>query len=305
MSSEQRNIFVHNPHSTRAERVSALVNRLTATDLQYEVHETPSPRAEDNIDWVANLVQPGDRIFSAAGDGTASQIGEGVLGSELSDIELAFGPFGNFNDGPASLGRINPVDFFDGNIATRPLRPIEVDQDGERHTALFYATLGWTAGLAMRFMTGNREKMKASRNKMVRRMSDAAFYYALHGRDKLPGFTVDDDPIVHDQVSDVLLHNSSVMAGLVRGRDFMSGSTFGLRELNVGNLPKNVPFLFNSVVRGKTPSTAIEAVTLKFTDPAGFYLMRDGESERVEGVNELTFRKYGDGPTLQVATTKS
>lgn len=305
MSSEHRNIFVHNPHSTRAEQANDLIDRLDAAGLRYEAHETPSPRAKDTIDWMANLVQPGDRIFSAAGDGTASQIGEGVLGSETPNIEIAFGPFGNFNDGPASLGHVDPVDFFNGRNAIRPLVPIEVDQDGERHTALFYATLGWTAGLAMRFMTGNREKMKASRSKMMRRMSDAAFYYALHSQDKLPGFTVDDDPVVHDRVSDVLLRNSSVMAGLVRGRDFMSGSTFGLRELNVGNLPKNVPFLFDSVVRGKTPSTAVEKVVLKFTDPADFYLMRDGESGRVEGVNELTFRKYGDGPTLQVATTKS
>lgn len=304
MSSEHRNIFIHNPHSTRASRVSAVIEQLDAQGARYESHHTPSPHAQDNSDWIANLVQPGDRIFSAAGDGTASQVGEGVLSSGVPDIEIAFGAYGNFNDGPAALGHVDPSDFFDGRLPTRSLHPIEVDQDGERHTALFYATLGWTAGLAMQFMTANREKMQASRSKLARRMRDAALYYALHGQDKLPPFTLGDESTSHDRVSDVLVRNSSVMAGLVRGRDFMSGSTFGLRQLNVGNLPKNVPFLFDSVVRGRTPSEARETVALRFSDPASFYLMRDGESERVQAVRELTFRKYNDGPALQVATTK-
>lgn len=304
MSSEHRNIFIHNPHSTRAERVNGVMSQLDTAGKRYETHQTPSPNADDNIDWVANLVEPGDRVFSAAGDGTASQVGEGILNSEVPNVEVAFGPYGNFNDGPASLGLVDPVDFFDGRIATRSVHPIEVDQDGERRTALFYATLGWTAGLAMQFMTANREKMQASRNKLVRRMRDAMLYYALHGQDKLPEFTFDDQSVVNDRVSDVLVRNSSVMAGLVRGRDFMSGSAFGLRELNVGNLPKNVPFLFDSVVRGKTPSDVREAVSLTFTEPSSFYLMRDGESKLVEGVRELAFRKYGDGRVLRVATTK-
>ncbi len=305
MSSERRNILIHNSHSTRAAKVKGLLSRLDSAEVSYETHMTPSPHAEDNIDWMANLVQSGDRIFSAAGDGTASQMGEGILHSGADDIEVGLGPYGGFNDGPASLGHVDVADFFNGRVGTRELVPIDMEMDGEARKALFYITLGWTAGFAEQFMTENREAMQKSHIKIVQQMSRAALYYAQHGRDKLPEFTVGDQDTTRFDASDVLVRSSPVMAKMIRGRDFMSESQFGFRELNVGNLAKNIPYLYDSVVRGQTPDTPVERTTLKFTDPATFYLMRDGESELVHDVKSLIFSKRTDGVRLNVATTKS
>lgn len=303
--STERNILIHNPHSTEAVRVGQLITHLDESGVRYEAHTTPSPKAADNIDWTAELVRPGDRIFSAAGDGTASQVGEGILRADAPNIELGLGAYGGFNDGPASLGPVDPVKFFEGRVATRELRSIEVDRDGEQHMALLYTTLGWTAGFAEKFMTSNREAMQHTRSKTARQFGSAATYFLGHGRDKLPAYTVNDEDKVHTRESDVLARNSPVMAKMVRGTDYMSESQFGFHQLQVANLLRDIPYAYESVLRGRTPSTSVERVALKFIDPASFYLMRDGESELVHDVKSLILSKRTDGPSLRVATTRS
>src|SRR5690606_19018442 len=95
----RRLVIAHNPHSSRAADVQALVfNRLDAAGYRYETLEVRQAPLAENVHMLAPEVRPNDIVLSAAGDGSAHAIFHTVLAANQPGVELGFLAFGNFND---------------------------------------------------------------------------------------------------------------------------------------------------------------------------------------------------------------
>lgn len=300
---ERRLVVVQNETSTRAENVQPDIDHLRDTGVSFEVFWTPSADPKRNTDDFAAFVRPGDLIYSAAGDGTANQVANAVLQAGVAqDTLLVFGPYGNFNDGARSFGSVSLPDIVAGRYNQVDFQPIETYLNGESQPdTIFYSTLGWTAFVASKFMSENREAMRSSGTKTARSLATAALLYASDGRQKLSKFSLNGTPIDYEY-SDVLARNSPIMAKLVRGRDYTADPTvFGSRGLNVADLVGSAPYLLGSAI-GQSPDVPTNVLRIDFEQARDTWFMQDGESQLVTDLAQYIALKRPDNPRLRVAT---
>lgn len=303
---ERRVVVVQNENSTRAKNAQDDINYLRDKGASFEVFWTPSADPERNIDDFSEFVRPGDFVYSAAGDGTANQIANAMLQAGVTrDTLLAFGPYGNFNDGARSFGSVGLADVVAGRYGQVGFQSIETHLNGERQPdTMFYSTIGWTAFVASKFISENRDVMRHSKAKTVRSLATAALAYATDRRQKLPEFSLNGTPIDY-KYSDVLARNSPIMAKLIRGRDYTADPTvFGSRGLNVADLAGSAPYLLGSAI-GQSPDVPTSVLQIDFEQARDTWFMQDGESRLVTDLAQYIALKRPNGPGLRVATKRS
>jgi len=306
----ERLVIVYNTKSSHADKVQADVfDRLDGAGLTYARYLTPSSNPEDTIDAVANLAEEGDIFLSAAGDGTANAVGNGLLLASQANVKVGFLAYGNFNDTAATFhsrrARRNPLALLEAT-GTTTLRPLEITKDDEHwRYALLYATLGWTALAAHEFDDPKtRERLQHGGANIVSSLARLGLFYFKNRHDSyLPPFERRDGSY-HDNLTDVLAVNGPIMAKIIRsGKNKYTDADFLSRDLDVSGLIKNTPFLAASGCNAMPGSLAVSD-TLLFDTPSSIPIQLDGEFTQLENVSKLQIRKSPKLPTLQVITTR-
>ncbi|MDB5187454.1 MAG: Lipid kinase, YegS/Rv2252/BmrU family [Candidatus Saccharibacteria bacterium] len=302
----ERLVVIHNTKSSRAANVErGVFDRLADGGMRPTRFLTPSPHAADNIDAIAHFVQSGDTVLSAAGDGTANAVINGLLESNHEGVTAGFLGYGNFNDVPRTMNhgdaRRDPLTLLSSR-KTVELNPLSVTKNGEhwRYAAL-YATLGWTAVAAAEFDSPKvREKLQHGGANIVSSLARLGIrYFQTRHISDLPLFYRDNGEL-YEGLTDVLAVNGPIMAKIIRsGQDKYKGPDFLLRDLDVSGLFKNSGFLAASAI-GRMPGVVTQSDELKFTQPSSVPIQVDGEFSMLNNVSTLRIEKSDEHPTLQI-----
>src|ERR1017187_4604645 len=103
----ERIIVVRNPATSHADEVQrCVIDRLHddgLTKSQVKEFWTPSPNNQITIESLSEVIQPGDQILVAAGDGTGNAVGNAFLQADNDGARVGFLRYGNNNDLAASF----------------------------------------------------------------------------------------------------------------------------------------------------------------------------------------------------------
>jgi diacylglycerol kinase (ATP) len=129
-----RVLFIINPTAGANQagtRWTALEGRLRQAGVQAEPRFTTAPGEATEVARQAAGVY--DLMVAVGGDGTASEVADGLLSAKSNPTALAVMPFGTGNDFAAALGVRTEADAY---LATRSLeveadQPLEVAADGD------------------------------------------------------------------------------------------------------------------------------------------------------------------------------
>lgn len=302
-----RIVVIRNPESSRAERVEneimAPIKNIGLARGQLIEFPVPSPDIEESIERLAEILHPGDRVISPAGDGTGNLVINASILAEVNDVRVGFLPYGNFNDIAATFtgrkARRDPIALLISPLFIEA-RPLQVLKDGEHcRYALLYANLGWTAQVAAIFDNPDtRQAIQAGRTSLPSNLTRLArAYFTYRSTATLPGFRVNGESEVHSSTTDVLAVNGPIMGKVIRsGKPYYDGGTFLSSELDVSTLFRNIPFLGRSALNlcikthFKLPGTEVCHTQLDFRNEVTVPLQMDGEYELAH-VHTLTIAK--------------
>ena len=141
----KRIIIVYNPRSSKYLRVrdevlTPLMRKPGVVVGKFEVEPT---NVDENASRLARILEDGDLVITAGGDGTATIGLNGVALSKKS-VQFAVLPYGNFNDTARLLGCRNIEDVLGG--VTRKIYPLAAEIDGRLwRRATCYFTIGMLA----------------------------------------------------------------------------------------------------------------------------------------------------------------
>ncbi|MDO4986985.1 MAG: diacylglycerol kinase family protein [Candidatus Saccharibacteria bacterium] len=141
----KRIILVFNPRSSKYVRVreevlNPLMKREGVLLGKFEVEPT---NVDENASRLARILEDGDLVITAGGDGTATIGLNGVVQSK-QDVKFAVLPYGNFNDTARLLDCRNVDEILDGK--TREIYPLVAEIDGRVwRRATCYFTIGMLA----------------------------------------------------------------------------------------------------------------------------------------------------------------
>lgn len=311
-----RVVVIRNSESSHADRVQDEVMRplqgLGLSVGQLVEFPVPSTDFSESVERLAEILEPGDRVISPAGDGTASLAVNAAILARSEDVRLGFLPYGNFNDVAATFTsratQRNPA-----TLLTSPhvveAKPLQVLKDGLSHRyALLYANVGWTAQAAALFDDPSvRRALQSGRTGLPANMARLArTYFAQRATAALPEFRKDNKPEVHASTTDILAVNGPIMGRVIRSaRRYYGEDVYLSSELDVSTLHRNMQFLGRSALNLclkthlKLPGDEVSQMELDFRSSAMVSLQVDGEYELVE-VSRLQFAKDQDGPSVQI-----
>lgn len=305
---DKRLVIVHNGHSTGADRIQHDVfNQLDLERIPYEVFSTPSPIANENIEAIVEHLKDGDRIISAAGDGTASQLANATLLSQRRDVELGFLPYGNFNDiARTHLEKHGSVlDLLEAT--TVDVTPLSVVLNGEHwRYAPAYLTIGWTALAAAQFSASESRaaiKRSASGLRLGHSLVQLAGNYFENRHNFIPSHHTSSSPLVRTAVTDLLFINNPRVGSIVRSAEaFYDSDEFGFAAVDVSSMWRNIPFGLKAIT-GHTPTERFDDLEVTFEQPVSLPVQSEGEYSLVRNVEQLRVHK-GLGQVLKVLHAK-
>lgn len=290
-------IVIHNPESTRADKIERQVFAPQEDyNVPYEVYHTLPLSTEGNIAAMQDALPDHATVISAGGDGTAMQLVNASMRGR-KNLTLGFMPLGNFNDIARTHADRNQtvLDIINARttVMTRPLT-IEVDGEYWRH-APAYLTLGWTALAASEFGgSDSREAMKGAPAslKLVKSLGQLAHNYYSNRHHVLPPFVANGD--VHNSVTDILAINSPRVGNIVRSPDRYYEQYFGARaNINVASILPNIPFGLKAI-SGRTPLDRVESLRLVFQEVASLPVQTEGEFAEMTAREIYIYKNQAD-----------
>lgn len=291
---DRRLLVVTNPNSTKSHKVQReVINPLHENGDDFTIVQTQTPDTEENIAHLRTKIRDGDRVISAAGDGTAMQVVNAVL-REGVDAELGFLPYGNFNDLARVHGLRNPLDAY-SDVTTTELHPLTVDVNGQyMRDAPAYVSLGWSAIAASHFgQSGSRDKLRRYTRlaSIIPSMGQLARDYFALRNEKLPPFHASHNLAVRDAVTDVLAVNSPRVGAVVRSeRDYYDSNFYGYDEVNVSHILPNFLFGLQALI-GRLPAELRTTASITFENPSTVPFQSEGEFLRLEDVSTIDIYK--------------
>lgn len=292
----RRLVISHNPHSSRASEVRAQVfDRLEAAGYAYETIEVRQAHLDDNVARLAPLIQPGDIVLSAAGDGSAHATAHAVMAANQPGVELGFLAYGNFNDLPNTFNSKatlrDPVAFLE-QATSQEIWPIDVRVDNTPlRSALLYTTIGWTASAAGQYDDPKvRHSITHGGAGVVRSLwRTSRYYFKSRKGSALPPLFANDEPYARS--TDILFANGPAVARLFKtGKPYYSHPVFLLRVLDVRRIMPNIPFLIAGLL-GSMKGKELPSAQVVFQEPFNGQLQCDGEVVVLKDVTTVEVKK--------------
>lgn len=286
----QRLVIVYNPRSSKSklveEQVIAPARRLVSFMIgKYEVKPT---NVSDNAVKLARLLQDGDLVVAAGGDGTATI---GLNGCMLSKKDVTFGVlgYGNFNDMARMLSTKTLQDVINGK--TKKIWPLEARVDGRLwRFAACYVTAGMFAESTEIFDKKKvRGELKHDKGLFYSVKQLAGWYFKHRRKPFLADFTLNGVP--KPGATDYLAVNGKTVARVMRGGKHQSNKTIFLSSVaNLKGLPSLGWFMIRSFFK-RIPGVETKLDEIEFAKPSPVELQAEGEYQKFKAVKKIEIKK--------------
>lgn len=279
---------------------------------KYELKPTD---VDDNAKQLAKILNDGDLVVAAGGDGTATVAVNGIMLSKKSVSFSALG-YGNFNDVAQMLGTRRPVEYggeYLGGILdivanfeagkSRKIYPLEVKVDGKHwRYAPAYFTIGmFSESAEVLNSAAVRKKLRTGKKHwLFSIMQLAKWYFQNRTREFVPPETMYQRSLgvakypevgLRPDTTDYMAVNSLRVAKWMRGsKTAGSAEEFLSVTGRLGSFWRLVGFMAKSIL-WKIPGKLSSADTLTFDKAAKITLHAEGESVELTGVQKVEIKK--------------
>ncbi|MBQ2638864.1 hypothetical protein IJF91_02265 [Candidatus Saccharibacteria bacterium] len=286
----RRVILVYNPRSSKAIRVKTEVleplRKIPGIITgKYEVRPTD---VDDNAEKLSKLLQDGDIVLTAGGDGTSTI---GLNGALLSKKDVRFYalPFGNFNDLPRTIEQASGKEIY----------PLEAIIDGKHYRyAACYFTIGMFAESTEIFDTEKTRKKLRKGNKGIffSIKTLANWYFKNKRKNFIPKFKFISsektlEPDETKDISDYLAVNGISVAKMMKGGKFYEDKTnFLSTTKKLTSFPRLATFMAKSILK-RVPANISTKDTIIFPNGANVEIQAEGEYKKLKHVQEIIIKK--------------
>ena len=304
-------VLVYNPRSAHHELVKqeVLAETRTLPGWMIAKFEVKPLSLAENAERLVQILDDGDLVIAAGGDGTATMTMNGVIKSK-KDVTLGVLGYGHFNDFAHTLGATHPVEYgneYLGGVReivqkfeageTRDYYPLEVQvNDKFWRYAACYLTMGMAAEVTETFDQADvRGRIqKTSHFRSYARM--ASWYFKNRKkREFLPALKLNGQEM--ELVTDVIALNSPYMAKVMRGeRWYEQAGKFAAGGFWLKKSWTLFKFMMRSMFK-KVPLVEMELLIAEFPKPAKFMAQTEGEYEMLSDVHKVEVKK---GPKVRV-----
>lgn len=315
-------IVVYNPRSSKHQRIEKEVLAPSRKLQGWLVgkYEVKAESLEENAKQLAEIINDGDLVIAAGGDGTAAMAANGVILSK-KQATLAVLGYGNFNDMSRMLGTKRPVEYGDefiGGVSeivenflaekTTQIYPLDVKVNGKHwRYAPCYVSLGLLAESTTIFDEPKiRERLKTGKRSRIYSLIQLAKWYFKHHKEEfLPAGELEHlncPKIVIDgaegggmrlkpKTTDYIAVNGPSVARLMRGGCwYRKPDTFKSTTARLGNLGGLLWFMLRSV-SWRIPTKKTQGDLLKFNEASEVEIQAEGEYQRLEKVKKVEVLK--------------
>lgn len=304
-------IIVYNPRSSKAKAVEREVltpaRRLEGWLVgKYQVKATD---VDDNAAALAKILNDGDLVIAAGGDGTAVIATNGVMLSG-KDVTLGVLGYGNFNDMARMLGMKRAVEYggeYVGGVSeivqkfiegkTKEIYPLEVKVNGEHwRYAPCYVTLGLFAESVAVFDDEKvRGKLRTGKKGLVFSVWNLAkWYFKNRKREFLPKGEIEDGGVMQvfpEKATDYMAINGSSVARVMRGgKSYRKKKVFRSNVSGLGGFFGLMWFMMRSILV-QVPGKKTGKDVIRFTVPSEVEIQAEGEYQRLKEVREIVVEK--------------
>lgn len=297
----KRLLIVYNKRSANYSRVQKEVLNV-AHQLQgwvvgkYEIKNVP---VEQNIAHLAKILQNGDLVVVAGGDGTASVAVNGVMHSH-KDVTLGVLGYGNFNDLAHTLGAKSLSKIIDGyqqhQVETIWPLAIAINKQFWRFAPCYF-TVGLLATSTEIFeQKETRKKLKKRRHGIPFSIWTLAKWYfrTRKKREFLPKVRLNGHERSHT-MTDYLAINSKKVANIMHGSDsYLRQDVFWRSMVNLRSFGSLVVVMVQSILK-RFPGQHVISDMLEFEKPVSVGAQIEGEYYQLKAVQSITIDKAKQG----------
>ena len=275
---------------------------------------------DENAARLAGILQDGDLVVAAGGDGTASvavngvmMAGEGRSGvggagqsvvgvGARKRVTLAALGYGNFNDTARMLGvkRREGLEEVVARFAqgqTTEIYPLEALVNGKHwRYAAAYVTVGMLAASTAVFDTEPvRWKLREGKPRLIFSLWSLVKWYARHHRqDWLPEGYRNGEAWAARTTDYVAVNGKSVAQVMRGGRWYLDPQEFQGGVMRLGSFWRVGWMMLMSIFR-RVPGETTRGDRLEFTAPSAVVIQAEGEHEELNGVERIEVRKARRG----------
>lgn len=264
---------------------------------------------DDNAKELAKILNDGDLVISAGGDGTAVIATNGAMLSG-KDVTLGVLGYGNFNDMARMLGAKRAVEYggeYVGGVTeiaqkfaegkTKEIYPLEVKVNGEHWRYVpCYVTLGLFAeSVAVFDDVKVRKKLQTGKKGLVFSVWNLAkWYFKNRKREFLSKGELERSGVglaFSEKTTDYMAINGSSMARIMRGgKSYRKEKEFRSNISGLGGFFGLVWFMMRSVFV-RVPGKKTKRDVIKFAEASEVEIQAEGEYQRLKDVREIVVEK--------------
>ncbi len=294
----KRLIIVYNPKSSHYRRISRDVIEVLRKQkgwvlAKYEVEQID---VNENAAKLAAMIQDGDLVIAAGGDGTASAALNGVMMTKAKNVRFSTLGFGNFNDTARTFGEPKLEEILNGEASE--VWPLECLINGKHwRYGMCYFTAGMFAEACPVFdHPKTRHALRRGNKRVTFSIGVLARWWLKCHKDKfLPEeFGLGDSSrefVRCVDMSDYLAVNGLTVARIMRGgKWYLDSKNFLSETAQLTKFWKLAKFMLASVFK-RVPGSESDYDCLAFKKPAKIMVQAEGEYVRMENVRTLEVRK--------------
>ena len=305
----KRLFIVYNPRSSHFKQVKRdIIDRLKELKgVMIGKFEVEPTNVDENAARLAKVLNDGDLVIAAGGDGTATIAMNGVMLSDAKDVKFSVIGYGNFNDVARTFGGMKLDDILHGEV--RPVYPMECKINGEHwRYGMCYFTIGMFAEACACFDAPKTRKTlrKGGRKTIYSLMTLVGWWLKNHRRQFLPeSFQLGDsseDFAEIKKMSDYMAVNGRSVAKIMKGSDwYLNKKTFLSMTGRMTKFHKLVPMMMRSLFK-RIPGAESDYDCLVFPEPTEIMIQAEGEYKKIADVRTVEIAKTGK--SLLVVTKK-
>ncbi len=300
-------LVIYNPWSSRhaaveAEVFAELRNLRGWMVGKYAVKPTSF---EENVANIEKLVDDGDLVIAAGGDGTTAMMINGVMRSG-KNVTVGVLGYGNFNDVAGMLGEGSFTELMDDYAAGRinEMYPLEVKVNEKiwRYAAGYF-TMGLLAEATKLMETKKmRKRLDEGKRGDFGSLVAAVWWYLKNKRRVRLSAGKWNGAAMQKKTTDYLAVNSGTLARIMKSEAVWSDvKEFNSGMYRLGGFWRMVRFGLTSVFR-KVPLSRTTGDVIEFDAPSTVEMQTEGECEKLENIWKI---EVGKGRGVKVANRTS
>ena len=302
----RRLILVYNPRSSHYLHVKEeVIDRLRGLKGwmlgKFEVADTD---VDDNAQRLAKILQDGDLVVAAGGDGTANIAINGIMLADCKNVRVGVLGYGNFNDMARAFGKPSLDEILTSEA--QEVWPLECLINGKRwRYGMCYFTIGMFAEACAVFdHPKTRKALQKGKKRMFFSLSVLVHWWLKQHRKHrfMPEFSLgnkDDDFLPSNGASDYMAVNGKSVAKMMRGGKYFLDQEKFLSSMGRMNRFWHLAGMMLQSIFKRIPGKESNYDRLVFRRPGKMMFQAEGEYKMISDVSMVEIRK-AEKPLLAI-----